>query len=416
MTDDSINSKLDRILALMKAQLETSRQAQRKEQLHHTHLSEEDTSVLSHSEDRETVVSFADPDKHSNADYEKYTSPTGPRYLRPRTDPYSKPWTDPYSKPRMEPYSNEQEDDANIVGESNPSQSKPITTPFPKFNPKDVENFIIEAKAWFQFNQVHEQGEWWTSKICIDRVCKGRLFHDWHYFMERLMEQFNPRNARMEAYNKLLALHLTSDAPGATIHHVERFRDLEGQVNLDDNELMIDLFRGSLTCSLQEKFEQNPPQPDLPPPQKAIAFSHIVLTISVNSASPQQHYLIRSRLLTLRPSPGAWPTPPAQSSSPGRPVVPMNPGNPNRPSNWLLPHQLTQSVRPRGPTNTSNSPFHLCTGTGHWARECPNKKQLEPVTPRAMGLKVMVTTEDSTEEGAPASEEEQTERDSYNPK
>ncbi|KAJ1571635.1 hypothetical protein NDA11_000599 [Ustilago hordei] len=63
----------------------------------------------------------------------------------------------------------------------------------------------------------------------------------------------------MEAYNKLLALKLTSDAPGATMRHVECFRDLEGQVNLVDNELIIDLFRGSLTCSLQEKFEHNPP-------------------------------------------------------------------------------------------------------------------------------------------------------------
>ncbi|KAJ1601640.1 hypothetical protein NDA14_004811 [Ustilago hordei] len=63
----------------------------------------------------------------------------------------------------------------------------------------------------------------------------------------------------MEAYNKLLALRLTSDAPGATTHHVEQFRDLEGQVNLDDNKLVIDLFRGSLTRSIQEKFERNPP-------------------------------------------------------------------------------------------------------------------------------------------------------------
>ncbi|KAJ1582085.1 hypothetical protein NDA15_001662 [Ustilago hordei] len=63
----------------------------------------------------------------------------------------------------------------------------------------------------------------------------------------------------MEAYNKLLALRLTSDTPGAATRHVERFRDLEGQVNLDDNELVIDLFRGSLTRSIQEKFERNPP-------------------------------------------------------------------------------------------------------------------------------------------------------------
>ncbi|KAJ1591554.1 hypothetical protein NDA12_000925 [Ustilago hordei] len=153
-------------------------------------------------------------------------------------------------------------------------RSKPIATPFPKFNPRDMEIFILEAEAWFKFNQVYEQTrminhmgaqlegtarEWWTSKLRIDRAREGRLFNDWHYFTERLSEQFNPRNARMEAYNKLLALRLTSDAPGAATHHVERFRDLEGQVNLDDNELVIDLFRGSLTHSIQEKFERNPP-------------------------------------------------------------------------------------------------------------------------------------------------------------
>ncbi|SYW74188.1 uncharacterized protein UHO2_01053 [Ustilago hordei] len=153
------------------------------------------------------------------------------------------------------------------------NQSKPITTPFPKFNPQDVEIFILEAEAWFKFNQVYEQSrminhmgaqlegtaqEWWTSKLHIDRAREGRLFNDWHYFTERLSEQFNPHNARMEAYNKLLALRLTSDAPGAATHHVEQFRDLEGQVNLDDNELVIDLFRSSLTCSIQEKFERNP--------------------------------------------------------------------------------------------------------------------------------------------------------------
>ncbi|UTT92951.1 hypothetical protein NDA17_002587 [Ustilago hordei] len=130
-----------------------------------------------------------------------------------------------------------------------------------------MEIFILEAEAWFKFNQVYEQSrminhmgaqlegtarEWWTSKLRIDRAREGRLFNDWHYFTERLSEQFNPRNARMEAYNKLLALRLTSDAPGAATRHVERFRDLEGQVNLDDNELVIDLFRGSLTHPFEE--------------------------------------------------------------------------------------------------------------------------------------------------------------------
>ncbi|KAJ1603298.1 hypothetical protein NDA14_005411 [Ustilago hordei] len=97
-----------------------------------------------------------------------------------------------------------------------------------------MEIFILEAEAWFKFNQVYEQSrminhmgaqlegtarEWWTSKLHIDRAREGRLFNDWHYFTERLSEQFNPRNARMEAYNKLLALRLTSDAPGAATRH-----------------------------------------------------------------------------------------------------------------------------------------------------------------------------------------------------
>ena len=69
--------------------------------------------------------------------------------------------------------------------------------------------------------------EWWTSKLRIDRGREGRLFNDWHYFTECLTEQFNARNAIMEAYNKLLALRLTSDAPGATTRHIERFRDLK---------------------------------------------------------------------------------------------------------------------------------------------------------------------------------------------
>ncbi|KAJ1040612.1 hypothetical protein NDA11_003421 [Ustilago hordei] len=97
-----------------------------------------------------------------------------------------------------------------------------------------MEIFILEAEAWFKFNQVYEQTrminhmgaqlegtarEWWTSKLHIDRAREGRLFNDWHYFTERLSEQFNPCNARMEAYNKLLALRLTSDAPGAATCH-----------------------------------------------------------------------------------------------------------------------------------------------------------------------------------------------------
>ncbi|UTT92615.1 hypothetical protein NDA17_007138 [Ustilago hordei] len=246
MTDPDLNNKLDRLLTLLEAQLELTRQGHREERLQ-----------------RAQLVSF-NLDEQEDINYEKYASPTGPRYVKTKLDPYSRTRTDPYPL--------DHEEDTSIMAELN--RSKPIATPFPKFNPRDMEIFILEAEAWFKFNQVYEQSrminhmgaqlegtarEWWTSKLRIDRAREGRLFNDWHYFTERLSEQFNPRNARMEAYNKLLALRLTSDAPGAATRHVERFRDLEGQVNLDDNELVIDLFRGSLTCSIQEKFERNPP-------------------------------------------------------------------------------------------------------------------------------------------------------------
>ncbi|KAJ1579991.1 hypothetical protein NDA15_004122 [Ustilago hordei] len=284
MMDPDLNNKIDRLLTLLEAQLELTRQGHREERLQRAQLSREETLDLSHSEDQagggdESMI--GDPhtptpaprprrsvsfnlDEQEDINYEKYASPTGPRYVKTKLDPYSRTRTDPYPL--------DHEEDTSIMAELN--WSKPIATPFPKFNPRDMEIFILEAEAWFKFNQVYEQSrminhmgaqlegtarEWWTSKLCIDRAREGRLFNDWHYFTERLTEQFNPRNARMEAYNKLLALRLTSDAPGAATHHVERFRDLEGQVNLDDNELVIDLFRGSLTCSIQEKFERNPP-------------------------------------------------------------------------------------------------------------------------------------------------------------
>ncbi|KAJ1576476.1 hypothetical protein NDA12_005468 [Ustilago hordei] len=284
MTDPDLNNKLDRLLTLLEAQLELTRQGHREERLQRAQLGREETMDLSHSEDQagggdESMI--GDPhtptpaprprrsvsfnlDEQEDINYEKYASPTGPRYVKTKLDPYSRTRTDPYPL--------DHEEDTSIMAELN--RSKPIATPFPKFNPRDMEIFILEAEAWFKFNQVYEQSrminhmgaqlegtarEWWTSKLRIDRAREGRLFNDWHYFTERLSEQFNPHNARMEAYNKLLALRLTSDAPGAATRHVERFRDLEGQVNLDDNELVIDLFRGSLTHSIQEKFERNPP-------------------------------------------------------------------------------------------------------------------------------------------------------------
>ncbi|UTT93974.1 hypothetical protein NDA17_006350 [Ustilago hordei] len=244
MMDPDLNNKLDRLLTLLEAQLELTRQGHREERLQRAQLSREETMDLSHSEDQagggdESMI--GDPhtptpaprprrsvsfnlDEQEDINYEKYASPTGPRYVKTKLDPYSRTRTDPYPL--------DHEEDTSIMAELN--RSKPIATPFPKFNPRDMEIFILEAEAWFKFNQVYEQSrminhmgaqlegtarEWWTSKLRIDRAREGRLFNDWHYFTERLSEQFNPRNARMEAYNKLLALRLTSDAPGAATRH-----------------------------------------------------------------------------------------------------------------------------------------------------------------------------------------------------
>ncbi|SPC62201.1 related to pol protein [Ustilago sp. UG-2017b] len=303
MTDPDLNNKLDRLLALLEAQLELTRQ---------------------------------DMDEQEDVNYEKYASPTGPRYVKSRVDPYN--------KSRTEHYVLDQEEDSSIMAELN--RSKPIATPFPKFNPRDVEIFILEAEAWFKFNQVYEQSrminhmgaqlegtaqEWWTSKLRIDRAREGRLFNDWHYSTE------------MEAYNKLLALRLTSDAPGAATHHVEQFRDLEGQVNLDDNELVIDLFRGSLTRSIQEKFERNPPEKRW-----------------------EVQFPFGDRLLNLIP----------------------------------LDHQFNLTNPPKGtpaPSGGSNNTCHVCKGVGHWARDCPSRR-VDPLGSRPMGPKIMVVTKDPFDE------------------
>ena len=70
-------------------------------------------------------VSFTAVDEQYDVNYEKYASPTRPRYYKPREDLYS--------RTRMEPYVPYSEEDPSVLMDL--SRSKPITTPFPKFNP-----------------------------------------------------------------------------------------------------------------------------------------------------------------------------------------------------------------------------------------------------------------------------------------
>ncbi|KAJ1581974.1 hypothetical protein NDA12_006559 [Ustilago hordei] len=423
MMDPDLNNKIDRLLTLLEAQLELTRQGHREERLQRAQLSREETLDLSHSEDQagggdESMI--GDPhtptpaprprrsvsfnlDEQEDINYEKYASPTGPRYVKTKLDPYSRTRTDPYPL--------DHEEDTSIMAELN--WSKPIATPFPKFNPRDMEIFILEAEAWFKFNQVYEQSrminhmgaqlegtarEWWTSKLCIDRAREGRLFNDWHYFTERLTEQFNPRNARMEAYNKLLALRLTSDAPGAATHHVERFRDLEGQVNLDDNELVIDLFRGSLTCSIQEKFERNPPGKRWEWYREVEEIDRQRMLLQQSSA---RHSLPNATSPPLRTGsqpnqsliPIRQPTQPYPARSPSQATTQATIQNLNRP----LPHHPTQPSKQGSPAPSGINTCHVCKGISHWARDCPSRR-VDPLSSRPMGPKVMVTTADPFEE------------------
>ncbi|SOV02334.1 uncharacterized protein UDID_19200 [Ustilago sp. UG-2017a] len=388
MTDPNLNNKLDRLLALLEAQLELTRQGQREEQLRRAHLTEEATD-LSHSGDQagggdESMI--GDPhtptpaprsrpsvsfnlDEQDDVDYEKYASPTGPRYVKSRVDPYN--------KSRMEHYALDQEEDTSIMTE----RSKPIATPFPKFNPRDVEIFILEAEAWFKFNQVYEQS-----------------------MMINHMGAQLEGNARkwMEAYNKLLALRLTSDAPGVATRHVEQFRDLEGQVNLDDNELVIDLFRGSLTCSLQEKFEQNPPnkrwewyrEVEEIDRQRMLLQQASARHSPANNASSPGTRPIQSSIPVWRsaaqPNSTRSPVQPYQLSQPYQHLPHSN----NRP----LLHQPTPA--PKGapaPSGGSNNTCHVCKGIGHWARDCPSRR-VDSLGSRPMGPKVMVVTQDPFDE------------------
>ncbi|SOV06850.1 uncharacterized protein UDID_17942 [Ustilago sp. UG-2017a] len=319
----------------------------------------------------------------------------------------------------MDFYVQEQEEEASIMAE----RSKPVATPFPKFNPRDIEIYILEAEAWFRFNQVYEHTrminhlgsqlegtarEWWTSKLRFDRAREGRLFNDWQFFTKRLAEQFNPRNARMEAYNKLLALRLTSDAPGAATCHVEQFRDLEGQVNLGDNELTIDLFRGSLTRSIQEKFERNPPhelwewfrEVEEIDRQRMLLQQASARHAQASNASFSGNRPIQSSIPVRRSA--------AQPYSTRSPAQPYQPSQPYaaRHSTQNLPHSNNRpflhqpTPAPKGtpaPSGGSNNTCHVCKGVGHWARDCPSRR-VDSLGSRPMGPKVMITMADPFDE------------------
>ncbi|KAJ1571685.1 hypothetical protein NDA11_007396, partial [Ustilago hordei] len=249
MTDPDLNNKLDRLLTLLEAQLELTRQGHREERLQQAQLSREETMDLSHSEDQagggdESMI--GDPhtptpaprprrsvsfnlDEQEDINYEKYASPTGPRYVKTKLDPYSRtrwtltPWTT-----RRTPASWQ-----SLTGQS------PLP-PLSKVQSRDMEIFILEAEAWFKFNQVYEQ---------------SRMINHMVLNWKGQQESGGPPSSVLIELEKegcsMIGTTSQSDCQS------KRFRDLEGQVNLDDNELVIDLFRGSLTQHTGEVREES---------------------------------------------------------------------------------------------------------------------------------------------------------------
>ncbi|SPC63565.1 related to retrotransposon nucleocapsid protein [Ustilago sp. UG-2017b] len=190
--------------------------------------------------------------------------------------------------------------------------------------------------------------------------------------------------------------------------HVEQFRDLEGQVNLGDNELTIDLFRGSLTRSIQEKFERNPPKElwewfrevEEIDRQRMLLQQASARHSQANNASLPGTRPIQSsipiRRSAAQPNSARSPVQPYQSSQPYPARQPLQhlPHSNNRP----LPHQPTPALKGTpAPSGGSNNTCHVCKGIRHWARDCPSRR-VDSLGSRPMGPKVMVVTKDPFEE------------------
>ncbi|SNX84754.1 related to pol protein [Melanopsichium pennsylvanicum] len=329
-------------------------------------------------------VTFDILDRRAYTDQEKYATPTGPRYVKPVTP---EAWTGTGSEQDTQPHA-------------------ALKTPFPKLDTRDIDIFILEADAWFKANGVYDHTsmilhtaaqlegtarEWWKGKLRVDRHRQGMLFHDWSHFTTRLRELYNQRSDRVDAYNKLLALRLITDTPGAATRHVKQFRDLAAQCHMEDPEFVIDLFRGSLTRSLQEKFERNPPEDQW-------AWYREVEDIDRQRMRHQQNAVRFA------------PTPAIRTAH-------TEPGIPQRTGSRPLPPHLAQKLpvreappRPRdnrrvvpGPTTFNSDACRVCGKTGHWQRNCPDAKPtVYPARPSGPQMRAHVVLEsEKPQDGSP---------------
>ncbi|SOV07048.1 uncharacterized protein UDID_18703 [Ustilago sp. UG-2017a] len=124
---------------------------------------------------------------------------------------------------------------------------------------------------------------------------------------------------------------------------------------MEDKDLVINLFQGSLTCSLQEKFEQNPPT-------SIWEWYREVEDIDHQQMMMQQSASRHPGAVTPRPDPVARLTPsgPPQARPPGL----VTSGALYQFGSQPLPPHLTQNLRPRDTTLQDSNTCHWCRGTG----------------------------------------------------
>ncbi|KAJ1040748.1 hypothetical protein NDA10_001332 [Ustilago hordei] len=171
-----------------------------------------------------------------------------------------------------------------------------------------------------------------------------------------------------------------------------------GTTSQNDNELVIDLFRGSLTRSIQEKFERNPPGKRWEWYREVEEIDRQRMLLQQSSA---RHSLPNATSPPLRTGsrpnqssiPIRQPTQPYPARSPSQATTQATIQNLNRP----LPHHPTQPSKQGSPAPSGINTCHVCKGIGHWARDCPSRR-VNPLSSRPMGPKVMVTTADPFEE------------------
>ena len=304
------------------------------------------------------------PTEFSNADV--YATPTGPRYRRGPIRPIAMEEAD---------------------GEEPKVLKADIKIPFPKLDTKDVELFLIKANNWFtQYGIANHQHRvaiasehlegsargWWDSKLRVDPLLQGQLFHDWDMFCARLRDQYGQTVDSFMAYAELSQLRQASDEPGAATQFVERFRDLANRAGLDENpKLIMGLLKSGLTGRMRQKFERDPPA-DLWGWYRGVEEIDRTRTLDANNA----------RLLasTVRPAP--TPTDRRRAKETPAPVT-------GRPSGWVyrpaagpgprpplqrpLPSQPAQRLPTTrfGGTTFGPDQCALCGQTGHWRRDCP---------------------------------------------